>query len=159
MACTFPVAAESFTFQGRLENSGVPFTGTASIRLGLFATTTGGSAIQTESFNNVTVADGVFSVTANRFLAADFTGGLRFLNIEVSTDGSNYTALVPRQEVTWAPLAMHARKAEALTGTVAASQITGTLSPSTLGTGTITAPSPSPRLLARHSAWGQTPRW
>lgn len=133
-----PLPAENFTYQGRLENSGVPFTGTASIRLSLYTGLSGGSAQRTETFPGVAVTDGIFTVKAASMLATDFNGSARYLNIEVSTDGgTTWTPLTPRQEVTWSPMAMYARNAQTVTGSVPGAQITGTLSPSLLGTGSI----------------------
>jgi hypothetical protein len=130
--------AEPFTYQGRLENSGAPFTGTASIRLGLYLVASGGIPFRTETFPGVTVTDGIFTVKATSMVAGDFTGATRYLGIEVSSDdGATWTPLLPRQEVTWSPMAMHAKIAETVAGSVAASQLTGTLSPSLLGTGSV----------------------
>ena len=129
--------AESFTYQGCLKHSGLPFTGTTNIRLGLYAASGGGSALRTETFNGVTVTDGIFTVKAVSMLPGDFNGSARYLGIEVSPDGNSWTALTPRQEVTWAPMAMHARTSEAVTGLVPAGQISGTLDPSILGDGSI----------------------
>lgn len=134
---TLLLAAEPFTYQGRLENSGVPFTGTASIRLSLYAAPSGGSALRTETFGGVTVSDGVFTVKAVSMLPTDFNGSARYLNIEVSSDGINWTPLTPRQEVAWAPMAMHAKIAETVTGSVATSQLSGTLNPAILSSGSI----------------------
>jgi hypothetical protein len=131
------LSAEPFTYQGRLENSGMPFTGAAGIRLSLYAAIGGGSPLRTETFFGVPVTDGIFTVKAVSFLPADFNGSARFLEIEVSSDGTAWTPLTPRQEVTWSPMAMHAKIAETVTGAVAAAQLTGTLSPALLGTGSV----------------------
>ncbi len=132
------LSAEPFTYQGRLENSGMPFTGTTNIRLGLYLVASGGIPFRTETFPGVSVSDGIFTVKATSMVADDFTGATRYLGIEVSSDGgTTWTPLLPRQEVTWAPMAMHAKIAETVTGSVAATQLTGTLSPSILGTGSI----------------------
>jgi hypothetical protein len=130
-------AQTPFTYQGRLENSGTAFTGTVHIRLSLYSALTGGSALRTETLPNVPVTNGIFTITPATFTASDFPGASRFLNIEVSSDsGANYTALTPRQQVTWAPYAM---TAGIVTGGVPASQITGTLNPSVIGNGTTSA--------------------
>jgi hypothetical protein len=134
---TNPLPAEPFTYQGHLENSGVPFTGTASIRLSLYSALTGGSPLRTETFTGVTVIDGVFTVKSVSMLATDFNGSARFLNLEVSPDGTTWTPLAPRQELTWTPMAMHAKNAETVTGTVPANQLSGTLNPALLGSGSI----------------------
>lgn len=132
-----PLSAEKFTYQGRLENSGAAFNGTASIRLSLYSVLTLGGALRTETIGGVSVVNGIFTVKPSTMLASDFDGSTRYLNIEVSTDGINWTTLSPRQEVTWTPMAMHAKAAESVTGAVATSQLTGTLSPSLLAAGNI----------------------
>ena len=94
---THAQAQTPFTYQGKLENSGSPYTGTVTLRLGLYATATGGAALRTQVLSGVAVNAGIFTATATTFVAADFTGAARYLNIEVSTDGVNYTTLTPRQ--------------------------------------------------------------
>lgn len=129
--------AEPFTYQGKLENAGAPYTGTVTVSLGLFTSATGGVAIRSQSFPGTAVTGGVFSVTATSFQAADFNGAARYLEITVN-DGVTSTTLAPRQEVTWAAMAMHAKKAETVTGTVPAAQITGTLPATQIASGSLT---------------------
>lgn len=139
LAAVPQLRAEPFTYQGKLENAGSPYTGTVTVTLGLFTTATGGVATRTQSFPGTTVTNGVFSVTATNFVASNFNGDARYLEISVN-DGVTSTTLAPRQEVTWAAMAMHAKKAETVTGSVPAGQITGTLNPSILsGTGVTNA--------------------
>jgi hypothetical protein len=137
----FPCAAQGqtpFTYQGKLENAGSAFTGTVHIRLSLYPALENFSPIRTETMANVAVVDGIFTVKPTTFTAADFPGAVRFLNIEVSSDGgSTYTALTPRQQVTWTPYALHAATAATVTGNVPAAQVTGTLNPGVIGTGLI----------------------
>lgn len=139
-------AQTHFTYQGKLENSGAPFTGNVHIRLALHSTASGGSAIRTEVMPNILVTNGIFTVMPATFTAADFPGANRWLNIEVSGDGgANYTALTPRQQVTWTPYALHAATAASaatattVSGNVPAAQITGTgaMNPGVIGTGFI----------------------
>src|SRR6187401_3428367 len=56
-------AQTPFTYQGKLENTGAPFTGTVHIRLGLFSAISGGAAIRTETMPAVSVTNGMFTVT------------------------------------------------------------------------------------------------
>ncbi len=140
----FPSAGQAqtpFTYQGKLENSGTPYTGTVQIRLGLYTVASGLTALRQEVMTNVSVASGIFTVTPSTFVAADFPGAPRWLQIDVSGDaGATYTTLNPRQQVTHTPYAIHAKQAETattITGTVPATQISGFISPSSLGAGTI----------------------
>ncbi len=134
-------AQTPFTYQGKLENSGTPYTGTVQIRLGLYTVVSGLTPMRQEVMTNVSVTNGIFTVTPTTFIASDFPGAGRWLQIEVSTDaGGTYTPLTPRQQVTHTPYAIHAKQAETattITGTVPATQISGFISPSSLGAGTI----------------------
>ena len=131
-------AQTPFTYQGHLENSGAPFTGTVQLRLGLYTSLSGGAALRQEVIPDVTVTAGSFTATPLTFVPSDFPGAARYLEIEISSDaGATYTALTPRQQITWVPYAMTASSASSLTGTLPASRLTGTLNPSILGTGTI----------------------
>ncbi len=138
---TVSQAQTPFTYQGKLENSGTPYTGTVQIRLGLYTAVSGLAPMRQEVMTNVSVTNGIFTVTPTTFIASDFPGAGRWLQIEVSSDaGSNYTTLTPRQQVTHTPYAIHAKQAETattITGTVPATQISGFISPSSLGAGTI----------------------
>ena len=129
--------AEPVTYQGRLDNSGVPFTGTTNIRVNLYHVATSGVPLRTETFTGVNVTDGIFTVKPVTMTASDFTGSTRYFGIEVSSDGLIWTPLMPRQEVTWTPMAMHAKVAESVSSMIQGSQITGTLNPAVIGTGSI----------------------
>jgi len=129
-----------FTYQGKLDNNGAAFTGNVYIRLGIYATAGSTTPIRQEVMPNVLVTNGIFTVAPLSFTAADFPGAARWLQIEVASDGVNYTPLTPRQQVTWTPYALHAAQAASATtvsGSVPASQLTGTISPALMGGGTI----------------------
>lgn len=55
-------AQQPFTYQGQLKQSGQPFNGTASLEFRLVVSETGGTAIDSETLDNVAVDDGLFSV-------------------------------------------------------------------------------------------------
>ncbi|MES2438965.1 MAG: hypothetical protein V4584_07855 [Verrucomicrobiota bacterium] len=135
-------AQTPFTYQGKLESNGSALTGTVHIRLGLYAASTGLSALRQEVLPNVAVTGGLFTVTPATFTVADFPGSARWLQIEVSSDaGNTYTPLTPRQQVTHTPYSMYAVQAgtaSSVSGNVSGSQITGFMSPSRIDTGTAT---------------------
>lgn len=91
-----------FTYQGRLEQSGVPVEGARDLRFTLYDAASGGAMVGTPIvLDDYPVLGGVFTVD----LAFDgaFTGEQRWLEVEV--DG---VALLPRQAVNAAPVALYA---------------------------------------------------
>lgn len=107
-----------FTYQGQLQQSGVPLEGTATLRFSLWDAAgtgeppTGGTQIgATQTFTNTAVAGGIFSVVLNsgdEFGAQAFNGDARWLQVEVCADSTcaATTVLGPRQPVTAAPYAL-----------------------------------------------------
>ncbi len=106
----------AFTYQGRLTNTaGVPVTGPCSFRFTLYESASGADQVSTpQTKSSVALNDGYFTVSLD-FGAGAFTGGGRFLKVEVDC-GSGYTALDPRVELTPAPYTLHAVSAGALHG-------------------------------------------
>lgn len=132
--CLWSPQAEAqtpFTYQGKLDNGGSPFNGTVGVRLRLFAALEGGSILREETLAGVPVTGGIFTVMPMSFTPADFSGGARWLELAVSSDGTSYTTLSPRQRVASSPLAMYAATAgNAVTATTAtvAGTVTGPIS-------------------------------
>lgn len=127
LAIAHPALPQStaLTYQGRLDNGGVPANGPHDLRYTLYDAPTGGSAVGGALTNLATaVSNGLFTVTLD-FGPGVFTGNDRWLEIAARlTDETGFTVLAPRQPVTATP---HALVARAVTGPVAASQLTGTL--------------------------------
>ena len=98
-----------FTYQGQLQQGGVPVTGTVSLRFSLWDAASVGTQVGTyQSLANVAVTSGVFSVTLNaadQFGSLAFDGNERWLQVEVCADSTcaSTTLLGPRQPVTGAP--------------------------------------------------------
>jgi len=103
-------AGTGFTYQGRLTDGGSPTTGTYDLRFILYNALVGGSQIgRTLSRNNVTVADGFFTVELD-YGAGAFVGAARWLEISVrrGSETGDYTVLSPRQPISSVPYAVYA---------------------------------------------------
>jgi hypothetical protein len=99
----------AFTYQGKLENAGQPFSGAANLVFRLYDAVSGGNLIGTQTINGASVTNGLFTVLLNgdRELGGDVFGGEKRW-LEVSVNG---TPLQPRQELTAAPHACFALNA------------------------------------------------
>lgn len=104
---TSAVSAQSgnFTYQGRLENNGVPFNGVANLEFRFFDQLEGGTSLGiTTTAENWPVNDGVFKIPLSMGSGLNQSNGRdRFLQIAV-----NGVILTPRQAVTPTPLAFRA---------------------------------------------------
>lgn len=108
----------SFTYQGQLQQAGVPVEGAVSLRFSLWDAAgsgdppSGGTMIGgVQVVTNVPVTGGVFSVAVNandEFGPQAFNGEARWLQVEVCADSTcaSATVLGPRQAVTAAPYAL-----------------------------------------------------
>ncbi len=130
------LAQTPFTYQGRLDHNGDPYNGTIIVRLRLYENLGDGSPIRTETISGVQVKQGLFAATANSFTPADFPGAARYLKLEISEDGGlTFLTIFSRQAVTWTPYAI---SANAVSGNVPASQISGKLDPGQIDGGNFT---------------------
>ncbi len=95
---------EEITYQGRLSQGGVPFTGTVPMTFRIWNEPVGGAQTGGDQVQNVAVSDGIFQV------ALDFGNifGAEAKWLEVEVDGE---VLGPRQPITAAPLALAALQA------------------------------------------------
>ncbi len=124
-ACISPALADpltsAITYQGELQNGGVPVNGNVDIRVTLYNAAVGGGAVAGPLFRpGVSVVGGRFTLSDLDFSAAAF-GEARWLQIEVRSpsDPGNttpFTTLSPRQPVTSAPTAVLAQSALTLGG-------------------------------------------
>jgi hypothetical protein len=109
-------APVSFTYQGRLFSSGDPIDGTYTMTFKAFDSVTDGTQIgSTITAARVTVTNGYFQQLLD--FGSDLPRGVRiWLEITVKKYHTFETAalLSPRQELTPAPIALYAQKAEAL---------------------------------------------
>jgi hypothetical protein len=137
----------AFTYQGRLNNGSAPANGSYDLAFTLFNTNTSGVAVAGPVTNSATaVSNGLFT-TAIDFGPGVFLGGSNWLEIAVSTNGANsFTKLAPRQQLTPTPYALYAPNAgsaatattAASAGSVAAANISGTLTTAQLPAGVLT---------------------
>lgn len=165
----------SFTYQGKLADSGVAANGTYDITFKLYDTLVNGTQVGTDiARDNVVVSDGIFSVDLDFGAAAFASGASRFLQIEVRPGASTgtFTPLVPRQPVTSAPYGVktiNATTADSLSPTcvscvtdanittVSAGKITGVLNQANGGTG-VTSPGAAGNFLRSNGTnWTSSP--
>src|SRR5437667_96054 len=129
----------AFTYHGRLNDGGAPANGVYDLEFRLFDALSGGSQQGgTVTVDDLGVTNGLFTVTLD-FGNAPFSGGAnRWLNVAVRPGASAgaYTNVAPRQPITATPYAITSGN---VTGTVAASQLSGTIQPANIGAGTITS--------------------
>src|ERR1700733_7571485 len=121
----------AFTYQGQLSASGSPVGGNYDFTFALFnnASTNTGQVGGTLTNIDVGVTNGLFTVTLD--FGANFPGASRWLAIAARTNGGGaFTALNPLQELSPTPYAIYSPNAgiAASAGSVAAGDITGTLS-------------------------------
>lgn len=122
-----PAFAQStaFTYNGRLNNNGVPVSGPHDMRFTLYDANAAGVVVAGPlSISPVDVANGLFTVRID-FGANIFTGPARWLHVEVRpVGGANYAVLTPRQEVTSSPYSIRAQTAGSVaSGAVTAGQL------------------------------------
>ena len=119
----------AFTYQGRLDNGGVPTSGLYDFRFRLasdpFANNYVDGSVLT---NGVPVTNGLFTVTID-FGATVFNGSNYWLEVDVRTNGGGlYATLNPLQPLTPAPYALFANAANTasnLTGALPSSLLSG----------------------------------
>ena len=111
-----------FTYQGKLENGGVPTTGACDFQFGLFDQESNGvQAGITETVANVQVLAGLFSAVVNStglFGPTAFDGNVRWLQVATRcpAGAGNYTLFSQRQPITPAPYAIFSKDAGKLVG-------------------------------------------
>jgi photosystem II stability/assembly factor-like uncharacterized protein len=125
----------AFTYQGQLTAGGGPASGSYDFTFALFnnSSTNSGQVGVTLTNLDLGVTNGLFTVTLD--FGESFPGASRWLSIGVRTNGGgSFTALNPLQELTPTPYAIYTANA----GSVAASNINGTLPPNDLPANVIT---------------------
>jgi len=107
--CLLVAQGTSFTYQGRFNTNGTPYTGSAEFQFTLWDAASGGGQIAatTPASVIVGVTNGLFDTSLD-FGATAFPGADRWLQIEARTTIGSFTTLTPRQKVTATPYAMRA---------------------------------------------------
>ncbi|MGI8967213.1 MAG: tail fiber domain-containing protein [Limisphaerales bacterium] len=114
----------AFTYQGTLNDNGVPASGNYDLQFSLRDALAAGNPIGSPvTTAPVAVSNGLFTVTLD-FGSGSFNGNSRWLEIGVRTNGSAgaYMLLAPRQAITSTPYAIQAANASS------ASTVTGSIS-------------------------------
>jgi len=133
LAFTAMASAQStaFTYQGVLNQNGVPANGVNDLTFTLYTAPSGGLAAGTTTFNDLLITNGLFTVTLD-FGEIPFIGADRWLEIAVRPGASTgaYTNLEPRQPINPTPYAIFARgvNATGLIGQITDSQLSTTFS-------------------------------
>lgn len=86
----------AFTYQGRLDSRGAPYSGTAEFHPTLWNAESGGAKVadNAPAALTVTVTDGLFDLPLD-FGGGPFTGSARWLQLEVRTDASATVTATP----------------------------------------------------------------
>jgi N-acetylneuraminic acid mutarotase len=141
-AGAFGAAAQStaFTYQGRLDDAGVPATGLYDLNFSIFTNPEGFGGGPLLSLPATPVSNGLFTVALD-FGSSSLTGSDRWLQIGVRTNGSTgpFVNLLPRQRLTSAPFAWRAAVANSLpVGSVTSSMLAdGAITSSKLAPGAV----------------------
>jgi len=103
----------AFTYQGRLDQFGIPVTGLCDFRFDLYSASTGGVSLARVGARGVPVGDGLFTVPNLDFGPAAFAGEARWLDIAAGCPAPsvNLTSVGPRQALTATPYALYAPQA------------------------------------------------
>lgn len=122
LACAAASAqTTAFTYQGRLTNGQQPAAGLHDFQFRLFDAAAGGAQVgSTQCADNMLVVAGLFTATID-FGQQFATTAPRYLEIQVRADtgldcssATGFVPLTPRQPLTAAPIASHAKSAFAL---------------------------------------------
>jgi hypothetical protein len=116
----------AFTYQGRLDDSGSPASGSYDLTFALYNQANLSLAAGPITNSAVAVTNGLFTTLLN-FGSGIFTGTNYLLQIGVRTNGSTgaFTTLSPRQPLTPSPYAIFANTASNLSGTLPSAQLSG----------------------------------
>lgn len=120
-----PIGAQgtAFTYQGWLNQGGVPVNGLYDFQASLFTNSTGGSVFAGPITNSsVTVSNGLFIAALD--FGSVFDGTSYWLELSVRTNGPDFfTVLSPRQQLTPTPYANFALTSSNLSGPLSLAQL------------------------------------
>lgn len=116
----------AFTYQGRLNDAGVPAHGSYDFRFKLFEDPDGNNqAGGTLLTNGYPLTNGLFMATLD-FGPGFFNGSNYWLEVDVRTNGGSYQNLAPLQPVLATPYAVFANTASNVSGTISSLSLSGT---------------------------------
>ena len=109
---TLHAQGTAFTYQGQLQNNGLPASGTYNLTFSLFTLGSGGSPVAGPvTTNGVIVTNGLFTVLID-FGSGVWNGTTNWLEIAVETNlAGSFNTLAPRQPITPVPQAIFASTA------------------------------------------------
>lgn len=107
----------AFTYQGQLDDTGLPANGSYDLEFKVYDAGLGGSQVgATVGISGYTMTNGLFEVELD-FGGSVFTGADRWLEIGVQTNGGGgFTTLAPRTRFSSAPYAVRAIEAANVSG-------------------------------------------
>lgn len=112
--CGSALAQQSLgmTYQGKLNQNGTGYTGSADLLVDVFASPTGGASLDSAFASNIQVVNGVFTATLQFGNSAVFDGGAKYFAIRVRAPSNvgSFVTLTPRQAVTPTPYAYQAAR-------------------------------------------------
>ncbi|HZE68783.1 MAG TPA: hypothetical protein VE135_04545 [Pyrinomonadaceae bacterium] len=113
LAISIQAQTTTFTYQGKLNDTGAPANGTYLMEFKLYDSLSDGTQIgSTISNPNVTVTNGLFTVNLN-FGSSPFVGADRYLQIAVKRNaGDPFSVLSPRQQIASSPYSIQTIKAQ-----------------------------------------------
>ncbi len=107
----------AFTYNGRLDENGVPANGDYEITFSVYDAEAGGNLVagpQPQPAQSITIVNGLFRTRLD-FGEGIFTGPARWLELHVRKLGeAGFTTIAPRQELTSSPYSIFARAARAV---------------------------------------------
>ena len=104
------LVSSAFTYQGKLNNNGMVVNTNCDFIWNIFADSSGGSSLATDTDTNLLVTNGLFTAVVN-VPSSVIDGTARFVEIQVRcpTGIGSYTTLSPRQELLPSPYALGIR--------------------------------------------------
>src|SRR5690349_14478606 len=118
--CLLPLSSDlqaqdsAFTYQGRLDNNGLPATGAYDVTFALFNDANSGTQISYSITNSIVLSNGLFTAVLD--FGPQFNGFERWLQIGARTNGAGvFSLLSPRQKLMTTPYASYAQRANTAT--------------------------------------------
>jgi hypothetical protein len=100
----------AYTYQGELRVSGQPANGAHDFEVALFNESSGGSPLDTQVVDDLSVTQGLFALTLD-YTSVPFASATQYyleLRVRDGASSGAYTTLLPRQPILATPYALHA---------------------------------------------------